>query len=146
MRPSKFLVFLTLTNFVLHLVWEYAQCGPLFVHLNKAPTHLNMFLATGGDVIIFWTSYTIGGLFKDSFTWGLKFVSAANWFGFAIISALISASIEHVAIVKRMWVYKSLNPVIPGIDISILPVIQMASLNFITLLIIRRFFLKRSSI
>lgn len=139
MSASKFIAFSTLTNFVLHLIWEYIQCGPLFVHLNKSPTHLNMFIAVVGDVIIFWVAYLIAALLKDEFRWGIGIVTKLNWLGFGIVSGLISAGIEHIAVVQAMWSYKPLNPIIPGIEISIVPVIQMALLNCVTLFIVRRY-------
>lgn len=135
-RPY-FIVGVTVIGFLFHLVWEYLQCSPLFIHLKVEPTHSAMIYATLGDVVILWSSYLVVAAFRKSFFWPWYSSSLISWALLVSISMVTAGVIEYFAISRQLWAYSSINPTVYGI--SIVPLFQMAILNPLTLLITKKF-------
>ena len=134
-RPF-FIISASIVGFSLHLIWEYVQCTPLFVHLKTSPTHWSMIRATLGDIVIFWLAYLIVAAFKKSFIWPWDSAGLISWALLAFISAVIAGIIEYFALNRQLWTYSPINPTISGI--SIVPLFQLAIINPLTLLISKK--------
>ena len=131
-----FVVLASALGFLFHLIWEYLQCSPLFIHLKDSATSESMVWATLGDVAILWSSYVAVATLRKSFWWPWTFPNLSNWIILSLISAAISAIIEYFAINRQLWTYTAVNPVILGI--SIFPLFQMIMLNPLTFFIAKR--------
>ena len=92
-----------------------------------------MVFATAGDIIIMWTVYLMMALVHRSFTW---FQEGWNWivkFSLVGFSVLIAIVVELWAIKTERWAYTVNNPIVPFLDVSILPLMQMALINPISM-------------
>lgn len=128
-----FIFLFCMIGFLFHLSWEYFQCGPFFKHLIVPPTFLAMITATLGDLVMMMIVYLFTVLTTRSFSW---FQSDWNFQIFALLigsSLFLAILFEIWAIRNGRWSYTENNPLIPILDISILPVIQMALLNPISM-------------
>jgi hypothetical protein len=133
---TELLIGLSTTVFFLHLLWEYAQCSSLFIHLKVTPTFLSMICATLGDVAIFWFSYSAVGYFSNSVFWPWTSRSLVNWALLVGTSALAAEVVEYFAVRQELWSYTSINPTVAGISIA--PIIQMATLNPLSIILIKK--------
>lgn len=123
--------------FVLHLVWENMQCSQ-FIHINSPPSQLAMIVASLGDVALTWLAFLgVAVVSRD-----LKWYSNENWATIQIIciqaeAVAISIFVEYFALQTNRWSYTDSNPLIPGLDISILPVLQLMILLPVTFILAR---------
>ncbi len=130
------IISVSVIGFLLHLIWEYVQCSPLFIHLKTSPTPWSMIRATLGDVAIFWSSYIVVAAFRKSLYWPWTSTSLMSWMMLVFISAAIAEVIEYFAINSQLWTYNSTNPTISGV--SVVPLFQMATINPLTLIITKK--------
>lgn len=123
---------------VFHLVWEYLQCGPFFIHQTLKPTHLDMFKATFGDVIITLITFFIISWLSKSANWIINPWNRWHWFAMISMALLFSFSIELFAIRENRWAYTEITPLVFG-QISILPVAQLLFLFPLTFYLSKKF-------
>lgn len=135
-RIIFFVASVSTVGFSLHLLWEYFQCSPLFIHLKTSPTYWSMICATLGDVSILWVSYFGVVAFNRSLFWPWTTQNAMSWGLFIVVSVVIAEIIEYLAISRELWTYSSANPTLGGV--SVIPLFQMASLNPLTILITKK--------
>lgn len=116
-------------GFLLHLIWEYFQCGPYFLHLQNPASFSAMIKATLGDLIMMVIVYLFLSVIFRSFSWFQR-----TW-NCQVITAIITSSVvlaiivEIWAIKSGRWAYTDKNLLIPILGVSIFPVLQMALIN-----------------
>jgi len=130
-------------GFLFHLIWEYLQCSPLFIHLKVTPTAWAMICATLGDIGILWVSYLAVALLKRDMFWPWAAEIPMAWVLFAVFSASIAEGIEYFAVNRQLWTYSSINPTFRGV--SVVPLLQMAVLNPLTILTAKKLLILRES-
>lgn len=109
---------------IFHLIWEYFQCGPFFVHKNLQPTHFDMIKASLGDVAItLVTFFTIGWLSQNIY-WINEIWGRWQWYSMISLAFIFSFSIELFSLRADRWAYTDITPLMFG-QISILPVLQL---------------------
>ncbi len=124
MKIGKQIIFLSLTAFVLHIVWENAQ-APLFQGYASFSLHFPMCLiGTVGDVAITLFVYSIAALLKDDFAW-LFNLNKKDVAALAIIGFFIAIGIEWRALLFGRWAYADAMPIIPYLKVGLTPVLQM---------------------
>lgn len=122
MNKIKYITTLVIVAFVLHIIWENIQ-APLFAGYESFPQHFSMcFVGTVGDVLI-----TLSVL---AFLWLLKkdVTRSADFLGLAIIGFVIAVAIEQNALLADKWDYASAMPIIPWLNVGLVPTIQMTIL------------------
>lgn len=119
---------LSAAAFALNLGWEYAQCGPFFVHGALEPTTVNMLAATAGDVLITWVAYAAVAIAAGRWLWVAAPWGLRQWLVLEGAALVISLAVELAALSTGRWGYTELNPRIPGTPVSLLPVAQLAIL------------------
>ncbi|MGE0525987.1 MAG: hypothetical protein AB7G93_13185 [Bdellovibrionales bacterium] len=127
-----FVMYFSAFGYLLHLGWEYLQCAPFFYHGEENPTVASMLFASTGDVFMMFLVYATVALVKGSLRW---FAADWNWKTFMLIaipSVALALLVERVGLHIGRWKYTSVNPLIPGIEISILPILQMLFINPLT--------------
>lgn len=122
----------------LHFAWEKFQCSPYFIHgAVPGSESFPMIRAALGDLLITWTAYLGVVVVSRSWDWVIKTWSLKQWaaiFGQALI---FSFSIEILALRTARWSYTANNSLIPIIDVSALPVLQLLILFPLSFFILR---------
>ena len=109
----------------INYVWEIAQSF-LFVGMGSIRAVLwHCFVASLGDGVILCIIHGVGwGVFRRA-DWFAR--AGASQYGVMLGAGLVIASaMEWVAVhVLHRWAYTDLMPVVPGLDIGVIPVLQM---------------------
>lgn len=120
----RFVLVALLASTAIHAVWEFAQCGPLFVEGRFPMTLANMLRVTIADVGLSALIYGAVALAQRDVAWGVRptryGVLAAMAFG-----AVLAAGIEWHALASTRWAYSPRMPTIFGI--GLLPILQLGA-------------------
>ena len=121
-------------SFALHFVWEMAQMFA-YQEMARQPwqgTLLTCALATAGDVLATLLAYSVIALLRRSAAWGLQVRwSDCAWAG--LVGAVIAVVAEKVAAAYGQWSYTEAMPIVPVLDVGLLPFLQLALLIPLTL-------------
>lgn len=113
------------TAFILHLIWEYAQCGYFFDMEDSFEHQILMITATLGDMNMAIFLYLILSASNKSFYWIDKGMSISDAVITVFYSLFMSFYFETRALIEERWVYSEQMPLIYGTNIGVLPVIQL---------------------
>ena len=126
-------------SFLLNFVWEVLQT-PFFVDIS---TEVNTiiwyrFHCTLGDVVISLGSFWLVALISKTRTWFLNPTKARMLLFIAFgVSYTILSEIKNVSL-NKLWAYSDFMPVIPYIDVGIVPLIQWIIIPPLLVIIVRR--------
>jgi len=125
--------------FLLNFVWEVLQT-PFFVDIS---TEINTiiwyrFHCTLGDVMISLAGFWFVALISKSRIWFLN-PTKGKLLLFVVfgVSYTIFSEIKNVSL-NKLWGYSDLMPVIPGIEVGVIPLIQWIIVPPFLVLIVRR--------
>lgn len=127
-------------SFLLNLAWEFWQ-SPFFEGLAQAQHWQAVIMCTGaalGDACISLVAFWSTSLAARGRRW---VISPTRWqmMTFVVAGLLITATLEVLATrVLDRWSYASEMPVLPGIRIGLLPVMQWLLLPPLVLWFVRR--------
>lgn len=141
----KRILLVGLTAFVLHLIWEYAQCGYFFDMEDSFEHQVLMITATLGDMNMAIALYLLLSLSNRSFYWIDKGMSLTDTIITVLYSLFLSFYFETRALIENRWVYSENMPLFWGTNIGILPVIQLIIL-FPAGFYLTRYLIKKFSI
>lgn len=113
------------TAFILHLIWEYAQCGYFFDMEDSFEHQILMITATLGDMNMAIFLYLLLSASNKSFYWIDKGMSISDAVITVFYSLFMSFYFETRALLEGRWVYSEQMPLIYGTNIGVLPVIQL---------------------
>lgn len=120
---TRYIITLVVVAFLLHLLWENAQ-APLYAGYQSFPQHFPIcFVGTLGDVVITLLVLVFIRLLKTDAP-----KATADFLALAIIGFIIAVAIEQNALLAGKWSYASAMPVIPWINVGMMPIIQMTIL------------------
>ena len=122
---ARFVAVLSVIAFALHFGWENAQCIAFFVHASSAPTQVDMVQATLGDVAMTWLAYVAVSLATRQWNWPFHKWAWMEWGSLAGSALVMSVAVERFAIASGRWSYTANNPLVPGTDVSVLPIAQL---------------------
>ncbi len=126
----KFVSLISVLSFIFHFAWEWLQCGPFFTHRASQATPLSMVMATLGDVLM---TYVIlgGAFFIKNLTqhFSPRFPNVKMLHYIELISFIFAVCVEKYALATNRWAYTDINPIIPILEVSALPVLQMMLLT-----------------
>ena len=131
MRIRAFSIEITVISviaFVLHFIWERAQCPLFFIHRGSPSTELAMLIATLGDVVLTWVGYITVAALSRNVSWYKSDWNALQKFALTGVAILLGLVIEWSALQSGRWEYTDKNPLIPGTIISVLPILQLVFL------------------
>ena len=119
-------------SFLLHFSWEVLQT-PFFVDRSDSIFHCTL-----GDVLICLGSYYLTVLICRNRRWFLKPTakSISLFVAFGVTYTVFS-EIKNVSI-KELWAYSDLMPVIPYLNVGLVPIFQWIILPPIVIFITRR--------
>ena len=116
---------LFLVAVVMNYVWEIAQV-PLYVGFESyANVWLHCFIASLGDGILVWLIFVVGWITFRRFDWYAHRNSRTRAVVF-LTGLSIGVGIEWVALnILGRWAYTVDMPLLPGLDVGLVPVLQM---------------------
>ncbi len=109
----------------LNYIWEVAQ-APLFVSMNSWENiWWHCFVASLGDGIILWIIHAVGWIVFGRPDWFIN--PGARGYGVMLTTGLVLAiAIEWGAVhMLQRWEYGPGMPVVPGVNIGLVPILQM---------------------
>lgn len=141
MKIMKPIIFLALTAFVLHLIWENAQ-APLFAGYSSFGQHLLIcFLGTIGDIVFTILAYLGIGLLKNDFGWIMR-LGGKDIVVIAVIGSFWAIGIEWQALLFERWGYADSMPIIPYFRVGLTPILQMIFLLPLSFYLTKRLYAK----
>ncbi len=126
---KKFLFVLWNAAFALNLLWESAQVFA-FSSLDEASAFeifILVAIASAADAFITLAAFLIVALFKLDRHWW-KSAKASDFFIFAAFGAVSAALIETIALSRGTWSYGDYMPIVPLLEIGLLPFLQLTIL------------------
>ncbi len=130
----KFIPLITLISFLLHFVWEWYQCAPFFNHRAAPAIPLSIVKASLGDVVLtFFVLFLVRCLIGPKVRTKSGYFDLKTFILIEIIALFIAVETEKIGLAAGRWSYTDINPLIPILKVSVLPVIQMMLLVPITL-------------
>ncbi len=126
-------------SFLLNFVWEVLQT-PFFVDISTEVTTIiwYRFHCTLGDVMISLAGFWFVALILRSRNWFLNPTKKKLLLFVAFgVSYTIFSEIKNVSL-NKLWDYSDFMPVIPDIDVGIIPLIQWIILPPLLVYIVRR--------
>lgn len=124
--------------FVLHYAWEYVQCGLFFVHRANPADPWSMLQVTGGDLILTWIAHLMLTARTGRWLWLHEPWTLRVWLALSGAALALSIPIELYALATDRWAYTAINPRLPLLGVSVIPVLQLLLLFPLTFLLARR--------
>ena len=109
----------------LNYVWEIAQASLYAGEENWGNTWWHCFVASLGDGILVWIIFACGWTAFRRFDWYLY--PSGRAYGLMLATGLfIGFGIEWVALnLLNRWAYTISMPVVPGLNVGLVPILQM---------------------
>ncbi len=120
---------LTVVAFLLHFTWENIQCPVFFEHGSYDASLGSMALASLGDVGITWVLYAAVAGVSRRWRWSAQGWSWRQWLTLMGLALATSWAIEAHALANHRWSYTALAPLLPGTNVSVVPVLQLLALT-----------------
>lgn len=142
---AVWLIVISVTAFGLHFVWESVQCIPLFVHGVEFEGGFleTMAWASAGDVVLAWIAYLITAVAVRDTRWPARRWCWNDWLALELAAVGLSVGFELYALQTDRWAYTEINPTLPGIDVSIVPILQLVILFPLTFRVARYMLVNR---
>lgn len=125
--------------FLLHFVWEMLQT-PFFAEMAAMPhwpATLFCLKATIGDVAIGLAAFAGGALVERSRGWFLE-PSPMALIVYMLVGLAATVGLELHAVAQGRWSYSELMPVVPGLRVGVVPLLQWIVLPCAALFLLRR--------
>ena len=129
-------------SFFLNFFWEVAQT--YFYTMKDAPFNTMLYgwiHCTLGDVILTMLSFWIVSMVSRSRRW-LLHLSPSNFIVFIMIGVVATVISEQVNVhILKSWTYNQLMPIVPGLKVGLVPLLQWMAIPTAVLLLVRHHFL-----
>lgn len=136
-RLTKTLLIIAGISLLLNFVWENLQ-APLYQGYSNFWQHLLICsIASLGDVLIILVLYFVLATINRDLLWITK-MRRSDIVMVMILGILIAVGIEKWALATGRWQYGSAMPLIPDVEVGLLPILQMAILPLLTFYIAKR--------
>jgi hypothetical protein len=131
-KPVALILFTAAAGFSVNYVWEMVQM-PLFIGMKFSDPYAWLICARAsvGDAAILLVILSGGRLLFGSVTW-FRNLSTPKLLYLILAGAFVALGIEKLSIVLDRWEYSHLMPVIPGVQVGLVPVIQMVLLPYVS--------------
>lgn len=121
----------------LHYAWENVQCRLFFVHRANPADQWSMLQAAWGDVLLTWIAYLVVATLTGRWRWLHGPWTARVWIILLGTALTLSVSIEFYALATDRWAYTDINPRLPGLGVSLIPILQLLILFPVTFWLVR---------
>ena len=146
LNPNRHLLFLLFGIAVsVNYLWELLQ-SPFYIGMQVSARMLgHCFLASLGDGVMVLFIYLVSCLIfrqQDLRKLGIFWRAAVT----VLIGFIVGVIVESVGVDRlQRWTYNTLMPLLPGSDLGLIPVLQMAILPPIIFLITGRWMVSKSA-
>lgn len=126
---KKFLFVLWLAAFGLNMIWELAQVFA-FSSLDKASAFeifILVTIASVADAFITLAAFLSVALLRRERHWW-KSAGVSDFLIFAFVGMISAVLIETIALSRGTWTYGDYMPIIPLLEIGLLPFVQLTIL------------------
>lgn len=126
---KNFVLVLGIAAFGLNMLWELAQVFAFssLADASAFEVFILVMIASIADAFITLAAYLVVAFIRrERFWW--KAVRAMDFLIFAIVGAVSATLIETVALSRGIWTYGEYMPVIPLLEIGLLPFLQLTIL------------------
>jgi hypothetical protein len=132
----KRLLLIAAIAFGINYIWENLQMA-FYLEMNYSDIRdwLYCIKSSGWDAVIISGIYVSGTLIFRSWHWAEQY-RAVNLVYMIFTGAVVAIIIELLAIKIDRWSYAAIMPLIPKIQVGIVPVLQLMVLPFLTFLIV----------
>lgn len=135
----KYISLIALLSFLFNFVWEWFQCVPFFVHRGTQASPITMVMAAFGDVgltlIVLVLVYIVTSRRQPLIQFMQTTLQRRKFALVEIMAFLVAVTVEKLALATNRWSYTDINPIIPGVGVSFLPVLQLMLLIPLVLLL-----------
>lgn len=134
---KKFLSVLAVAAFGLNMLWELAQVFA-FSSLDDAAgfeIFILVTIASVADAFITLAAFLIVALIRRKSGWQ-ESAKTSDFLIFAVVGAVSAILIETVAISRGVWTYGDYMPIVPLLEIGLLPFLQLTVLLPAALLVV----------
>lgn len=123
--PWRTLATLFVLAVLFNYPWELAQ-APLYVGMNSfSTTWWHCFVASVGDGFLVLLIFATGWVVLRRQTWFVQ-PEVRGYFLMLVAGLVIGASVEWAAVqVAGRWAYTAQMPLVPGLGVGIVPILQM---------------------
>ncbi|MEO6623995.1 MAG: hypothetical protein ABIN37_04075 [Burkholderiaceae bacterium] len=123
--------------------WELAQSGLFVPRENSGNVWWHCFVASLGDGFLIWVIHAVGWSAFRRQDWFER--SGGAGYALTVVSGvLIAIAVEWVAVhVLHRWAYAATMPIVPGLRIGLVPVLQMLILPVATFQIVANWIRRR---
>lgn len=136
-KLTKTLLIIAGISLVLNLAWENLQ-APLYQGYSNFWQHLPICsIASLGDVLIILVLYFVLAIVNRDMLWISK-MNRADVAVLIVLGVLVAIGIEKWALATERWQYNLSMPLIPYIEVELLPALQMGLLPLFTYYIGKR--------
>lgn len=138
----RFLFLLFIASTALHFCWEISQMSlysfsgvPLSGYEAFVKEH---WVASLKDGLITVALYLLVAIFMQNMAWGRRFSNRRLIFllSFGFLWALVME--YHAVVVRSAWSYAKAMPVLPGLGVGVVPVLQMMVVPLIAIILTRK--------
>ena len=122
-------IWLSITSFALHFLWESIQCPLLYVHGSCDASWLGMIRASLGDVVITWFIFGTVAAVSIRWRWDAERWDSRQWITLICIALVLGVGVELRALATGRWMYEPAMPVVPAVQVGIVPLLQLLVLS-----------------
>lgn len=124
-----YFVILSTYAFGLHFIWENIQCRMFFVHGTYETGVLAMAVASAGDVLLTWVIYSVVALVFREWRWARHGWGRTQATVVLVAALIVGEGIESHALKTGRWAYNEHMPIVPGIGVGLVPLLQLVLLT-----------------
>jgi hypothetical protein len=137
----KRLLFIAAIAFGINYIWENLQMA-FYVEMNYSEIRdwLYCLKSSGWDAVIISGIYILGSLIFKKWNWVEQY-RAIKLVYMILTGAAVALVIEMVALNSNRWSYTEIMPLIPRINVGIVPILQLMILPFLTYLMVYKYIL-----
>jgi len=134
-------------SFLLNLAWETIQT-PLFIFEQQSSFSALMgclLFCSGVDALMTLIAFWLVAFARRDRSWFLR-RKAKDWILFVALAIILALLSEYTAVhYRNLWEYSAFMPLIPGLDIGVVPIVQWLLLPPIALWISNRTFVSHEN-
>ena len=120
----------------LNFLWELGQSTLYLPPSRLQDTWWHCFKASLGDGLLVGMIYVVCAIVFRENDWYQR-IRASHYLTIVATGLAVSVLVEWAALLKHRWVYAATMPLIPGMQIGLVPVAQMIVLPLVVFLIAR---------
>jgi len=135
---TRFMIVVALTSFILNFIWELGQ-GPLYEGFAYDLKHISFCaLASIADMLMVFILLLAFGLLYENAYWITK-MDSSSVISLILIGGAGAILAEVLHTLRGDWSYADAMPLLPAVDVGIVPILQFTILPWLIFLISKKY-------